>query len=293
MEILVINLDRCPERWSEFQTVNAHLKNAERFPAVDGRTITHEVLLQRGLFEEPILYAPGPIGNALSHLRVWERAAKQPAYTTVVEDDAIVHKDFAAIAPRMIESLPADWDIALWGWNFDAVMGMDLFPGTPCALRFSQNAMREHWQSIQQATIQPAFHKLHYAFGVVSYSVSPKGALKLRKALLPLKPFYNKISALDIEVQNDAIDSALASVYSQINAFACFPPLIITKNEHAKSSVMQDVPENAEASLLMQPSDFTSSRKYKRKYARYLFAKGDIGGGVRWYLKYLTAGRDK
>jgi GR25 family glycosyltransferase involved in LPS biosynthesis len=292
METFVINLDRSPERLEEFRRANPHLKNLSRFPGVDGKTVTHAELLQRGLFAEPILYNEGAIGNALSHIGIWEKAAKKSDITTVFEDDAIVHRDFEALVPTLIEEeLPDDWDIAYWGWNFDAVMGFDLFPGTPCAVRFSQNDLRQHWQEIQKNAVRPNMHRLHYAFGVAGYSVSPKGAKKLLKLITPIKPFLCTIPALDLEVQNDAIDSALAGVCDQLNAYACFPPLVLTKNEHVHSTVMQSEPEKAERSLLLTPSDFTESRKYKGKFARYLFAKGDFGGGMRWYLKYLAAGR--
>jgi hypothetical protein len=34
----------------------------------------------------------------------------------------------------------------------------------------------------------------------------------------------------------------LNDAYRRINAYACFPPLIITKNEHSNSTVPTDLP---------------------------------------------------
>jgi hypothetical protein len=36
---------------------------------------------------------------------------------------------------------------------------------------------------------------------------------------------------------NNGIDIAMNAAFSNINAYVCVPPLIVTKNEHAESTV--------------------------------------------------------
>jgi len=290
-DILVINLERNPERMRAFQQANPHLQQAKRFSAVDGRTIDRAELIRRQWFAEPIIYTDGAIGNALSHMRAWEQVAAGSAFATVVEDDAILHKDFEVLAPPLIASLPPDWDLVLWGWNFDTVLSFDVFPGTACAVHFSQSDLRARLASIQTGAVQPALHRLHYAFGTVGYSLSPAGAKKLLQEALPIKPFLYKIPAFDLEVQNDAMDCVLASLYDRINAYVSFPPLGFTKNDSTVSTVQAGPVTRAEHSLSLLPTDFFSSRKFKRKFARALIREGDYLGGARWYLKYLATGR--
>jgi glycosyl transferase, family 25 len=288
MDIFVINLDRNPERLQAFERINPHLGDAKRWPASEGKTVNHADLLTRKLFAEPITYTNGAIGNALSHLGLWERAAKSPSYITVLEDDAIVHKDFETIAPQLIAELAPDWDFILWGWNFDTVMSFDLFAGTPCAAHFSQNDLRTNWDSIQKNAVRPALHRLHYAFGTIGYSISTTGAKKLAKLALPIKPFLYKIPAFDLEIQNDALDCVLATQYGHVNAYACFPPLILTRNDRTQSTTLYTAADEMQRSIGLEPVDALNSRKLKRKHARYLFAKGDLLGGALWFLKYLA-----
>ena len=124
----VISLDRTPERMREFQQVNSHLPNVTRFPAIDGKSVGHKALIEQQIFAAPIFYKDGSVGNTLSHRQLWKAAAERDEIVTVFEDDAIVHKDFEALAPAMIAKLRPDWYIVVWGWNFDAALSFDIFP---------------------------------------------------------------------------------------------------------------------------------------------------------------------
>jgi glycosyl transferase, family 25 len=120
MEMFVINLERSPERMQRFLQVNSHLPHVTRFSAVDGKTVKHATLIDQRIFAEPIFCGDGNVGVTLSNRQLWSIAAAKSEYITIFEDDAIIHKNFAALAPAMIAELPNDWDIVLWGWNFDA-----------------------------------------------------------------------------------------------------------------------------------------------------------------------------
>lgn len=307
LDIFVINLDRTPERMRQFQQVNPHLEHVTRFPAVDGKTVCRAELVQT--FADPIFYGDGAVGNALSHLRLWDLVAARSSYTTVFEDDAIVHKDFTAVAPAMIAELSADWDFVLWGWNFNAVMSFDIFRGVPCLSTFSQSDLRKQWETIRKDTIRrPALHRLHYAFGTIGYSISPTGAKKLTGLAVPIRPFLYKIPWHNIEIENLTFDSVLSALYDRVNAYACFPPLVFTTNDYAQSTRKEDVrggslqrlrrikrklfrvappPPDENLLRLIPSADYPNSREFTRKYAHYLHKNGDTLGAAREYLKHL------
>jgi GR25 family glycosyltransferase involved in LPS biosynthesis len=44
---------------------------------------------------------------------------------TIAEDDAVFRADFEHEANRVIASLSPDWDMILWGWNFDSILGLE------------------------------------------------------------------------------------------------------------------------------------------------------------------------
>jgi glycosyl transferase family 25 len=303
-DVFVINLDRTPERMADFIETNPHLSDATRFPAVDGKFISRTKLVESGQFREPIFYSDGALGNMLSHREIWEIARKRDRYLTVFEDDAIVHQDFIAHANRVIGGLKPDWDIILWGWNFDESMCFDILPGVPCLAHFSQGDLRALSDKIQKMDLAPTLYKLRYAFGTVAYSVSPKGAEKLLSLSVPNEPFLCQVPLFQLEVENTGTDSVMTVLYNQLEAFTCVPPLVITQNMHAQSTCHEvggDVIIRIRRKLglstgsydersgfsVQRWADYPGSRKFSRKYANYLYRKGDRLGTWRECLQYL------
>ena len=69
MKFFVINLDRCPERLARFQQSTHFFRDFERFPAVDGATVSRRQLLATGDLGEGLTYGDGALGCALSQTR--------------------------------------------------------------------------------------------------------------------------------------------------------------------------------------------------------------------------------
>lgn len=227
MNIHLINLDRTPERLESFRRINSHVKNLTRFSAVDGTKIDREALIANGILTRDVFptYTNGALGNALSHIELWKMAAQSGRPLTTLEDDAIVHRSFEEAAPRVVASLPSDWHLILWGWNFDHQMIFDFLPGvSACAGTFFENDMRENWKNFRDCPLHPQPFKLITAIGVVSYTVSPIGARALLDLVVPLR-------LLRPPYVHSGIDIAMLAEYWEMNAFVCFPPLVITKNE--------------------------------------------------------------
>jgi glycosyl transferase family 25 len=303
-DTIVINLDRTPERMRNFIETNPHLSHAIRFSAIDGKLVSRSKLVESGQFREPIFYSDGALGNMLSHRGVWEIAAARDNYLTVFEDDAIVHQDFTARASKLIEALKSDWDIVLWGWNFDESMSFDIFPGVPCLAHFSQSDLRALSHKIQKMDFAPTLHKLRYAFGTMAYSISPKGAQKLLNLTVPNEPFLCRVPLFHLEVENTGTDSVMTVLYNQLDAFACLPPLVVTRNLHAQSTCHEvggdviirirrklglptDAAEEQAGFSVQDWPDYPGSRKFIRKYANYLYRKGDRIGTWRECLRYI------
>ena len=60
-----------------------------RVSAVDGSLVDREQLVKDGIISEDVLYAPGSLGCALSHVGLWKKAVEQNKIVTIFEDDAI------------------------------------------------------------------------------------------------------------------------------------------------------------------------------------------------------------
>jgi glycosyl transferase, family 25 len=238
MEVHVVNLDRNPERFESFRENNGHLGSIVRFAAVDGRLISRDQLISRGVFSaDAPEYTPGAVGCALSHLSLWKQASEQTGPFTVVEDDALLNQSFEVRATELLQQLPADWDIVLWGWNFDSILLFHLLPtGLPCLTVASEQIFREHLQDFQKLQLNPQTFRLQKAFGTLAYTVSPKGAVKLANHCLPIRPMDVYCAGLNRAVPNFAIDVMANALYQNINAYVSFPPLAVTRNDKSQST---------------------------------------------------------
>ncbi len=109
MRVLVINLDRSPERLDEFTEEAARCGLAfERLPAVDGRALADSDIAS--LVDPDFRFQPvgrGEIGIFLSHRQAWRIAAGGPdRWTAIMEDDVRLSDDVAALLSAIEEIDP-------------------------------------------------------------------------------------------------------------------------------------------------------------------------------------------
>jgi tetratricopeptide (TPR) repeat protein len=134
--------------------------------------------------------------------------------------------------------------------------------------------MRSNSQCFQQQSVSPHPFKLLWAFGLPSYTISPKGARGLKSKLLSLRPVRlplpQGVSSPDHKrsIATKGLDSTLNGVYRDLSAFLCFPPLVINKIELSKSTVQLPEEELAKCDKLLatNPEDVAtlSSRALQR-----------------------------
>jgi glycosyl transferase family 25 len=239
MDSYLINLDRSTDRLARFRADNAFLPNVQRFPAVNGDALNRDTLVSQRVIDPQLAYSDGDLGCALSHLHLWETALRSDAPLTVFEDDTVLNQHFARRSAAVLDGLPEDWDIVLWGWNFDTVMVVDFLPGVSQAIvACDQEALRGRLSHFQQLDFDVAAQPLVCAFGLMAYSVSPRGARKLLGNCLPLRPFKLLIGGPSFTVENRSIDVVTNAYYPKLRAFVCFPPLVVSPN-FRKSSLVQ------------------------------------------------------
>jgi glycosyl transferase family 25 len=109
MRVLVINLDRSPDRLTEFRAEAARCGlDFERLPAVDGRSLTDQGLA--ALIDPDFHFQPvgrGEVGIFLSHREAWRIAAAGPdRWTAVMEDDVRLADDLPALLAAIEEIDP-------------------------------------------------------------------------------------------------------------------------------------------------------------------------------------------
>jgi glycosyl transferase, family 25 len=242
MPIYVINLDRSQDRLAAFLARNAHLADVTRARAVDGALLDRADLIARGIMAADVTYSLASLGCAISHACLWQVASGRERPVTLAEDDAIFRLDFEAAAHAVIAALPADWDLILWGWNFNSMLCIDLIPGvSPAVLIGDQNRMRQGIARFQ-AEAQPAHpFRLLRAHGGVCYSLSPAGAGKLRRLCLPIRQIDVPFPVVNQMTPNTGIDMTMSLAYPLLNAFVSLPPLVLTENRRELSTIQDQV----------------------------------------------------
>jgi glycosyl transferase, family 25 len=238
MNIKVINLRRSPERRAAFEQANPEL-DYEFFDARDGRLLTLAEQNDPAYFIQPLPFpGPGAYGVALSHLQLWNDCIESGVPTTVAEDDAVFRADFSEQAEKILKGLPEDWDFVLWGWNFDSLLSV--FPMgdvSPVVMLFNQDSLRQNIESFRMLrnSVQPL--PLDKCFGIPAYTISPAGARKFRDLCFPMIDVKVFFPFLNREIGNTGVDLAMNNIYACTRSYVAFPPLVVTANDHAISTI--------------------------------------------------------
>jgi hypothetical protein len=175
----VINLDRRPDRWSEFQKqpLVKEFKRLERFSAVDGSKLdvanderislhTRVNIAKKYRRSDYEINTAGAIGASLSHLTIWKQfLASDAAYCVVFEDDTLIRQEDLDKIDRLIPKLPAGgWDMWLLGTHRWAFSGKPLVPDN-----------RKGWWTVESFT------------GAHAYVLSRRGAEILLEEPFPIE----------------------------------------------------------------------------------------------------------
>lgn len=236
LETYLINLDRSPDRLAAFAARNRHLPPFQRFAAVDGQKLSRAELYERGVFTPEVDYTDGAVGATLSHLSLWDLAITQDKPITIVEDDAIFNVNFVDDHRALLNATDPNWHLFMWGYNFDSPLLVRTVPHiSPFSIHFSQHSLRGNWQAFQDASLEPRAFKLVQGCGLACYSVSSEGARILKEFCVPIRKMWVKFEGLDRSVSNYGLDIMMNAIYIHMNAYVCFPPLVVALNDHAAS----------------------------------------------------------
>jgi len=239
-DIYVISLERSKDRREIFDNYNSKYIKYSYFNAVDGNELNVNSL-PRNIFKKgSVNYSKGALGCALSHLKLWEKCIDLDKPIVIMEDDAIVSKDFNKHMNNLIHSLaPKDWDIMLLNYNFDSILSYKNTSFETCNCIFNKTQIsNEDIDTFVNSKINTTLAKLVHCFGLSSYIISPKGARIIKEKCFPLDnriitmPFLNSIQCF-------TIDCMMNSVYKDISAYVAIFPFVITPhlNKDYKSTI--------------------------------------------------------
>lgn len=240
MRSFVVNLDRQATKYAGFLERNAGCDfNFERLAASDGAQMSHGDVMTMRLVAPGTQFTPGAVGCAMSHRRIWTWVVEQGVPALVFEDDATVRHDanekLAALLPTL-----GSWDYVTLGCNLDSILDVELAPGMTSTMVFQPKHPNDHTDAAFQRSASPvAGFRLKACFGTPGYAVSPAGARKLLQLSFPMDNRPYKVPLLSRELNVVGIDGMMNCLYSHIEAYACFPALVVPRNDRATSTTTQ------------------------------------------------------
>jgi glycosyl transferase, family 25 len=239
MDLCYINLIDRPDRNTAFQKFNSHLPLVNRVDAAQARDIDVQKLISAKVMAGPLPNFPlASIAHALSHKRIWDHYAAKGEGVTIAEDDAVFSKHFLRNSARVLAMLPPDWDMILWGWNFDAHLDVEMLPGLKrCIMVFEGKKLDSKVEEFQQLDCVSAPLRVIGGFGTVAYSASPKGLKTLLRNCFPLKHELILMSCVSKAIWNCGLDVTLNKFFPTMKAYVCIPPLVWTENDKALSDI--------------------------------------------------------
>jgi len=181
--ILVISLDRRPDRWAQFMeratAANIRPERITRLSAVDasafdaiqhpsvGILTAHNIKnkVRRAHYE---IDRPGAVGASLSHFKAWEYAknSSRSEATIVFEDDTYIPVDFNERLETLVSELPASWDVVT-------------FYNTPFAGGINGCSI--------SASVPTPWSACTSLMGAFAYMVSRRGAQRLLSRAYPIE----------------------------------------------------------------------------------------------------------
>jgi GR25 family glycosyltransferase involved in LPS biosynthesis len=245
--VLVINLDRYPDRMTRFLAYNA-IDGIEivRTAAVDGEKLDRADLVARNLIAPDLIYSTNSVACSLSHVRCWQRIIESGRPAVVCEDDVALRRDFARVHEKFAPDF-AEADAIFWSYNFDMhvayrVPGMGICTNIYDEAWFQDEARIAEFQAGEVPTTLWRPERL---WGVACYSLTPRGAARMLDLVMPLRngsiDFLYATGLKQMSTCNFpslGIDSDLGLVHvRELNAWVAVPPLAIHVTHNNVSTI--------------------------------------------------------
>ena len=235
--LIVISLDRTPERFQRFVDLNKGVK-IQRFRAIDGTKLRKDACIRQGLITADNTYNPGALGVALSHVMLWRDCAAGTEQYHIAEDDVVLRADFWKCASDLLQR-NSDWDIVLWSHNFDWPVMVAPGDGVwAAAIQYLQPKSNFGLEQFRGADRPSILLPLISSAGIGCYSISPSGAARMLSDCLPIgaaKPPYVLNPSMGWE--NSGIDVEMSRHYSRHHAYIAIPPIALAPNDHSLSTI--------------------------------------------------------
>lgn len=248
---VVLSAESAPQQLEQFRRVNAGVNLPfEASPATEGKDVDLRELVEIELLDrENEDWDAASVANALSHWMCWHQAVETQRPVAVLQDDAVLRHDFVARLKTVLEGLPDGWEYLQLGFNLR--FGVDLMVTPDCRYRaqFTRRTSVVNDLEIFMDTVSPVVPlRMFNAFGAFAYIITPAAAKLLIDSCFPLRTEVLYVPCLKGRIRTTGIDEVMNRFFGDLQSYASFPPLAMSREEQAPgvvTVVMVEQPESA------------------------------------------------
>lgn len=235
-EVYMINLKRRPERRIKMEATLKELGlDFVHLEAVDGKTLTDDVLIQKGItllpeYTDPYHKRPmtmGEIGCFLSHYTIWQKMVELgQEEVLVLEDDIRFEPFFSQRSEMLMEDARR-----IGGWDL---------------IYYGRKRLQENEAFLEQSE---NFVKVSYTYWTLGYVISLQGAKKLLAAE-PLKRLLPVDEFLPIMFNEHPNDSwKLKYETRNLNAWSSHPLLLYPTHYTGEDGYISDTEDSRQIEI--------------------------------------------
>jgi GR25 family glycosyltransferase involved in LPS biosynthesis len=238
----VVTTKRFVERQREFERLNSELSDFSWSFGLDSQEVSNLEdirLLEEAYVSPDISWTLGSICNAISHLKLIMECAEGNRIFTIMEDDAVLSKDFDHRATMLIEELTdSDFDIIQWGWNWNSFIFIREKDGSIKKIDYSDQYLQIEPIDFIETESPSSLEQLILTWGSHCYSITPQGAQKILNYYPRIEDhFVDSRELTGISLPATTIDGVYNSLYPRLNAYIAISPLSYVSNDKTQSVI--------------------------------------------------------
>ena len=236
----VITTKRFTDRHKSFAENNSHIPNYVWRYGPDSNDFHEKKTIYTEFIDKISInndWLPSILCNAISHMSLIEECAKGNEIMTIIEDDAVLVKDFDVKATKLIDTLPGrSFDFIQWGWNWDTFVFIRDKSGQVSKVDWSAKYLKIDPLDFRESETNSELLPLLLSWGINCYSITPKGAQKLLDFFPVIEDIWvNSFELTGITYRAATIDGAFNSFYPKMEAYIAVEPLSYVTNDKADS----------------------------------------------------------
>lgn len=238
----VISLPRFIDRHEQFKMDNPTLKNFQWSFGIDPLLSgdRDSFLAEHSLAVDQLCnWRVNSISNALSHISLIKECGSGNSSFTIMEDDAILVRDFDLRASALVEEFGCSFDFIQWGFNWDAYLHFYTW-GSRGPISQINNAHQEKSLDLSEFSWfgkSSQLKRLVSSWGSHCYTVTPTGAQKILENYSRIRNIEVVIPTIGHAYWPDSFDGVLNGMHATLNSYIAFPPLSFVFNDKAVSKV--------------------------------------------------------